>query len=46
MIEIEWNRLEREWWFELGISLQKTSYHEKNFVLAISFIIFTIYIRF
>jgi hypothetical protein len=45
-IEIIWNELEGDWWFDLGISYQKTPYHpEYKRVIAFSFIIFSIYIR-
>lgn len=45
-MEIKWNELENEWWFDLGISYQRTPYHPKHKkVITISLIIFSIYIR-
>jgi hypothetical protein len=45
-IELLLNELEGDWWFELGISLTKTPYHpDKRMLLAIGFVIFTLYIR-
>ena len=29
-MEIKWNELENEWWFDLGISYQITPYHPKH----------------
>ena len=46
-IEIALNTLDnKNWWFDLGISLQKTPYHHENKrVCAFEFIFFTIYLR-
>lgn len=45
-IEVNWNCLENQWWFELGLGYSKTEYHSKyNKVITIALILFTIYIR-
>lgn len=44
-IEFMLNKIEGDWWFDLGISCQKTSYHEKGWVFSIALGIATIYIR-
>ena len=45
-IEIALNTLDnKDWWFDLGISIQKTPYHENKRVCAVGFIFFTIYLR-
>ncbi len=47
-IECNWNRIEYddEWWFDIGVCYQKTQYHYKYIrVLTLSFIIFSLYIR-
>jgi hypothetical protein len=45
-LEITYNTLDDElWWFDLGISAQKTFYEKTNYVIAIGLIFFTIYIR-
>jgi hypothetical protein len=45
--EFSWNTLDDvEWWFDIGISYQKTHYHpEKRRVLAFAIGIATIYFR-
>lgn len=45
-IEFELNRLEGDWWFNLGIGCQKTEFHhEYNWVFDIAFGFCTLYIR-
>jgi hypothetical protein len=45
-IEITWNTLGDDWWFELGIGCQRTEYHyNKKMVFVIALGIATIYIR-
>jgi len=45
-LEIIWNCLEGDWWFDLGISCQKTNYHHnKKMVFTIALGIMSIYIR-
>jgi hypothetical protein len=45
-IEIGWNKLDKDWWFHLGISYDHTYYHKQNRVILIALGIATIYIRF
>ena len=45
-IEFVLNRLEGDWWFDLGISCQKIEYHNcKKMVFAIALGFATVYIR-
>jgi len=45
-IEISLNKLENTWWFDLGIGVQKTEYHnDKNYVILIALAFFSVYIR-
>jgi len=45
-IECSLNVLEKEWWFDLGLSIQKTKHHaDYNFVTTLSFVFFSVYIR-
>lgn len=45
--EVSKNEIENEWWFDLGISFQKTNFHhEFKSVLTISIILISIYVRF
>jgi hypothetical protein len=45
-LEIAWNCLEGDWWFDLGINCQRTEYHpNKKMVFAIALGIATIYLR-
>ena len=45
-LEVALNTLDnKEWWYDLGISIQKTPYHENKRVCAVEFIFFTIYLR-
>jgi hypothetical protein len=45
-IEFLLNRLEGDWWFDLGISCQKTDFHpNKKMVFTIALGFATVYIR-
>ena len=45
-IEYGLNCLEGDWWFDLGISYQKTPYHhEHRKVITVSLVFFSVYIR-
>ena len=46
-IELTLNTLDnKEWWFDLGISCQKTDYHpQKKYVFTISLVFFSVYVR-
>lgn len=45
-IEAVLNKLDSDWWFDLGISLQKTEFHPgSKYVFAIALGIATVYIR-
>ena len=45
-IEYELNYLEGDWWFDLGISYQKTPYHhEHKKVITVSLVFFSVYVR-
>jgi hypothetical protein len=46
-IELTLNTLDnKEWWFDLGISCQKTNYHhQKKYVFTISLVFFSVYVR-
>ena len=45
--EIAFNSLDNEWWFDLGISIQKTNFHHKyNYVCTISLGFISLYFRF
>jgi hypothetical protein len=44
-IEALLNELDGEWWFELGICYETIEFEYKK-VISISFVFFTIYIRF
>jgi hypothetical protein len=44
--EFVWNNFDGEWWFDIGISYQKTPFHpEKRRVLTFAIGIATIYFR-
>ena len=46
MIECTLNKLEGDWWFELGMGCCKTEFHpNKKYVFTIALAIATIYIR-
>ncbi len=46
IIEFMLNRLEGDWWFELGISIEKTEYHpNKKMVLTIALAFASVYVR-
>lgn len=46
-IEILFNELCKEWWFDFGVSFQRTKQHPtKDYVFTLSIIFFSIYIRF
>lgn len=46
IIEFNLNRLEGDWWFELGISIEKTEYHpSKKMVLTIALAFASVYVR-
>ncbi len=40
------NKLENEWWLDLGIGYEPNNLFEYKKVISISFVFFTIYIRF
>lgn len=45
-VEIEWNEIENNWWFDLGLSYQKTQYHRQyENVVTVGLGIFSIYVR-
>ena len=45
-IECTLNRLEGEWWFDFGISYQRTEYHHKHKrVITIALLLVSLYIR-
>lgn len=47
-IEVSLNTLaDNDWWFDLGISLQHTTFHPcYRYVLTLGFAFFSIYVRF
>jgi hypothetical protein len=46
-IKTEWNKLDKDWWFDLGICYERTYYNgDYNRVILIALGIATIYIRF
>ena len=45
-VEVLLNELDGQWWFELGISYEPNNLFEYQKVISISFVFFTIYIRF
>jgi hypothetical protein len=46
-LEITLNEIENSWWFDLGISFQKTEFHHnKDYVFTLSIVFFSIYLRF
>ena len=45
-IEISWNTIEDDSWYDLGISYQKAKYHKLKRVFTIALVVFSIYIRF
>jgi hypothetical protein len=45
-IEIEWNKLDKDWWFDLGIGYSKTEYHPRyKRVFTVALGIATVYFR-
>jgi hypothetical protein len=44
-IEFMLNKLDEDWWFELGIGCQQVYYHQKKMVFTIALGFATIYIR-
>ena len=45
-IELTLNTLDnKEWWFDIGMSYQKTHYHEKKRVFTIALVFFSVYVR-
>jgi hypothetical protein len=45
-IQILLNKLESEWWLDLGISIQKTDFNTYKYLITLGFLLFTIYFRF
>jgi hypothetical protein len=45
-VEALLNEVDGDWWFELGISYDPNNIFEYKKVISISFVLFTMYIRF
>lgn len=46
IVAIHLNELAGEWWFDLGVSIGNSGWHEKKRVITIGLAVFSIYIRF
>jgi len=44
-VEIAWNKIDKEWWFDIGISYQTTSYYKSKRVITIALLFFSLYFR-
>lgn len=45
-IEVSLHTLDdKEWWFDLGISIHRTPYYEKKRVVTLALVFFSIYLR-
>lgn len=45
-VEVSWNVLDKDWWFHIGVSYDRTYYNEYKRVILIALGVVTIYIRF